>query len=312
MGKLNNRKFCNNSELRAPVIVIVTLLCVLLIVLLLFSFKSVVSVSASDRLSRSEVHIRRNQTQIIVMGMSRSGTSLTTSIIVALGANWRGTGPAYTKLMEKKNPKGYFERKDLVALNYRLLRFLGIQWNRPRKRPGKLSSSHNKEFLDEAQPIINDMNKKNPWVLKDCRFSLTLPYWAPLLSKPTCIIVFRHPLEVKSSSITKSTAVWETYTTSALRNSQHFCAHRLLVSYASLVSEPVGTILELQDTLIDLFRVGGLKKLTESDAFKIVDPSLHHERFALDQTEGMRPSEICLWKALLDKTALNENFTCEQ
>jgi len=244
------------------------------------------------------------------MGMSRSGTSLTTSIVVALGANWKGTGPAYLELMTEKNPKGYFERKDLVALNYRLLRYLGVEWKNPRAQLGKLSHSHRTEFLRLARPIIDDMNNHNPWVLKDCRFSLTLPYWAPLIPKPICIIVFRHPLEVKASSVTKSTAVWETYTTSALRNSQHFCAHRLLVSYSSLLSDPVRAVRELQETLIDLLRVR-LKKVTGAEVFQIVDPSLHHEKFSLEQTEGLRPSEICLWKALLDRTALISNFTCE-
>jgi len=309
-GKEGNQNICSNAELRAPVILISLLLFfVLSILLVLTSLQStVVHVEASNRLAS----VREDQTQIIVTGMSRSGTSLTTSIIAALGADWRGTGPAYIRLMQKKNPKGYFERKDLVDLNYRLLRNLGVKWNKPLSKPGKLSEVYRTDFLRVARPIINDMNKHNPWVLKDCRFSLTLPYWASLLYRPICVIVFRHPLEVKSSSITKSTAVWETYTTSALRNAQNFCAHRLLVSYRSLVSDPVGAIGELQDTLVDLFKVEGLKKLTDAEAFQIVDPSLHHERFSIDQTEGMTTSEVCLWKALLDRTALSTNFTCEQ
>jgi len=70
--------------------------------------------------------------------MSRSGTSLTTSIIAAVGADWHGTGPVYVRLM-KKNPKGYFERKDLVDLYYPLLQYLGVKWDKPFAQPRKVT-----------------------------------------------------------------------------------------------------------------------------------------------------------------------------
>ncbi|EOD21254.1 hypothetical protein EMIHUDRAFT_241442 [Emiliania huxleyi CCMP1516] len=58
------------------------------------------------------------------MGMSRSGSSLTTSIIAAMLRNgsrsdetaWRGLGRALPS--DSANPGGYYEREDVVRLNY--------------------------------------------------------------------------------------------------------------------------------------------------------------------------------------------------
>lgn len=56
---------------------------------------------------------------IFVMGMSRSGSSLTTSIVAELlgghQSAWRGSGPAYPT--DSANMLGYFERKDAVEVH---------------------------------------------------------------------------------------------------------------------------------------------------------------------------------------------------
>ena len=138
---------------------------------------------------------------VVVMGMSRSGTSLATSMIAALLGNgaettWRGSSRAYPK--DAKNPLGYFERADVVHLNYQLLRTLGTPWttfqagfvDRPfalnssswqSTRPG--GSTFRAAFEGQAEPILADMARHAPFVLKDVRFSRTLPLWGPLLAK---------------------------------------------------------------------------------------------------------------------------------
>lgn len=63
-----------------------------------------------------------------------------------------------------------------------------------------MTEANQSKFNYEARKIVQDMDKYAPWVLKDPRFCILLPYWIPLLQDPICVIVFRHPLEVKASS----------------------------------------------------------------------------------------------------------------
>lgn len=173
-------------------------------------------------MARCESPSARSQ-QVIIMGMSRSGTSLTASIVATLLGrqpySWRGNGrplPADTH-----NRLGYFERQDVVMLNHALTSAMNNQgfggwtvfppsfgenpsiWIRStvsstaawRKQTG---------FDSKAASIIHDMNMHSPWVLKDVRFARTLPAWRPLLENPVCIIPYRNPTEVLSSSAVRS------------------------------------------------------------------------------------------------------------
>jgi hypothetical protein len=182
------------------------------------------------------------------MGMSRSGTSLTTSIIAALlrqgghvDSSWRGGAGAYPT--DRHNRNGYFERADAVALNYKyVFELTGRAWTQfpddyaafPHllnfSAPGL--SSKGAGFRSRAAAIVSDMEKHAPWVLKDVRFARTLPLWWPLLREPLCIIPYRHPLEVAASSQLHSITLWENYMTAALASVKALGCPTMLVSYA--------------------------------------------------------------------------------
>ena len=155
---------------------------------------------------------------VLVFGMSRSGTSLATSLVAAMlgggDASWRGpNGAAYPT--DGRNRLGYFERRDVVALNYEVLRGLSGSWTRfPMgfaSRPVALNfSAANGQkrvtFERNARAIVADMASRGaPFVLKDVRLARTLPLWEPLLRARSlnlaCILPFRHPFEVERSSI---------------------------------------------------------------------------------------------------------------
>lgn len=175
---------------------------------------------------------QRARSQIIVMGMSRSGSSLTTSIIAAMLRNgsrsdetaWRGLGRALPS--DSANPGGYYEREDVVRLNYATISSVtGAGWTSFRPdhllRPAALNASWRApsgraKFEASARAILGDMDHHAPWVLKDVRFARTLPVWRPLLRRPLCVIPYRHPGEVASSSRLRSVRLWEEYVMSAL------------------------------------------------------------------------------------------------
>ena len=186
--------------------------------------------------------------QVIVLGMTRSGTSLTTAIVAGLlggstrpAATWCGRARPYPK-DQRTTAAGYFERQvctraqpaahcpalpeprtpratpaqDVVSLNYWVLKELGHPWTKFSagfaSRPtllawgAKNESAARRRFEQRASRVVDDMSSHAPgaaraWVLKDARFARTLPLWWPMLSQPLCIIPYRHPAEVASSSI---------------------------------------------------------------------------------------------------------------
>lgn len=190
---------------------------------------------------------------VIVMGMSRSGTSLSTSIVAALlrGANpppsvWRGGGPSYPT--DTRNRLGYYERLDVVRQNYDVLRKLVGSWTRFPPGCGdspcalnfsRSSSSVRTEFERRAAAIVSDMAAHGtPFVLKDVRFSRTLPLWEPLFRarglRLACVLPFRHPSEVAKSSILSDTVrIWRQYMLAALASARSVCGRRrtVLVDY---------------------------------------------------------------------------------
>lgn len=201
------------------------------------------------------------RSQVIVMGMSRSGTSLTTSIIAALlrrggdiDSSWRGSADAYPT--DRRNRNGYFERADAVALNYKYVYDLtGSVWTHfpddYAAHPHLLNfsapglASKRVAFQSRAASIVSDMEKHAPWVLKDVRFARTLPLWWPLLREPVCIIPYRHPLEVAASSLLHSVALWENYMTAALTSTRAMGCPTMLVSYADWL-EPTAAKAQLE------------------------------------------------------------------
>eukprot|EP00967_Tisochrysis_lutea_P119204 scaffold194303_cov35-Tisochrysis_lutea.AAC.2 len=181
--------------------------------------------------------------------MSRSGTSLTTSIVASLlrsgqlsDQTWRGEAAAYPT--DRLNKRGYFERHDVVNLNYKTIyEATGEPWIRfPAgfaAHPTLLNFTDSAQartkranFVAAASKILREMDVHAPWVLKDVRFGRTLPLWWPLLRQPVCIIPYRHPLEVAESSKLHSVRLWENYITAALTSTQALGCPTVLISYA--------------------------------------------------------------------------------
>ena len=269
---------------------------------------------------------RRNQ--VVVMGMSRSGTSLTTSIVAAVlggparpAATWRGTGPAYPR-DSRTSAAGYFERQDLVSLNYATLRQLGLSWTRfppnyaehPKVQGwGRHNNSDvRRRFEARAASIIEDMSSSRtpyPWVLKDVRFARTLPLWSPMLSQPVCIIPYRHPVEVASSSIMGSVSLWESYNVAALTSARAVGCPTLLLPYDGWM-QPEAAAAQLQ-TLLDFLSCAGVGGLAPQSPAAVLNSTIfsgarhqHAERASPRVKSQLSESARCLWRRLNSGAAL--------
>ena len=174
---------------------------------------------------------------IFVLGMARTGTSVTTRILNLYGAD---VGPE-PKLMGPNadvNAKGFYEHFPLMQINVELLQRLGGSWrDLPDLTPGWELDPGLDDLRDQARRLIaDDFAEARLWVFKDPRTSLTLPFWRPLLGQTRFVICFRNPLEVAESlarrdglSLEQSVALWEQYTASAIAHTAG--ARRVFVGY---------------------------------------------------------------------------------
>lgn len=139
------------------------------------------------------------KSNILICGMHRSGTSLTARLIESCGYHFG----AQSEMMNKDifNEDGYWERKDIVKLNSRLLSFYGSSWDYPIEVPKEslreIAINNIGNFTLHAKNIISKMDY--PFAIKDPRISITLPFWMELIENKNIIIVVRNPIEVARS-----------------------------------------------------------------------------------------------------------------
>ena len=141
--------------------------------------------------------IRKKQTTVIVLGASRSGTSVTAGVLSALGVDMgrvrEGTAD---------NPMGAFEDRDFEAIHRDLFRAVGADknyWDPPTRE--EIAAAAGPLSADIELFIRDKSNGKTLWGWKHPRTILTFDLFLPYLSRPHLIIVFRNPIGIARSSV---------------------------------------------------------------------------------------------------------------
>jgi O-antigen biosynthesis protein len=201
-------------------------------------------------------------TAVCVLGMSRTGTSLTTRVLdlagvylgpmdELLGTELRqlaGEGEDVLAKARSSNPEGHWEHYRLMRLNERILRALGGSWREPPEMPpGWESSPELAAERDEARALLFESFAGHElWGWKDPRSSLTLPFWQCLIAEMRYVICLRNPLDIAASlerregmSVAQALALWRVYVAAAL--AQTAGRPRLLVRYEDFFADRVGT-----------------------------------------------------------------------
>lgn len=158
---------------------------------------------------------------VIVLGMGRSGTALTASLVSTSGAYVDNSIPP-----NYLNPRGFWESREVVDINRRVMAALGVTafWI-PKLDPGWPEARRLDPYRARARRVISELDAHPVWVLKDPRFSITLPFWLPLFDRPIRYVVcVRNPLEAIASTkgprrvTRRDLAKWYEFTAHALRN----------------------------------------------------------------------------------------------
>lgn len=135
---------------------------------------------------------------LIIVGMHRSGTSLTTSVLsksgLDVGTDLLGSGVG--------NEEGHFENLDFVDFHRKVL----AEKEQHSDGWGSEKLVGLEKYKDEALEFIIK-NKSEQWGWKDPRTCLFLDFWEDLLPEANYLIVYRSPWEVIDSLFRRSTDI---------------------------------------------------------------------------------------------------------
>jgi hypothetical protein len=141
---------------------------------------------------------------VVVLGAHRSGTSLCTNVLHALGVRLDDDLiPA-----DANNERGYFESREIVELNESILACLGVTW----RTLFSVALPHNWAGQPSLEParqrlvsLIKSKMERNPgaWGFKDPRISVLLPLYRQAFAicgvEPMYVLCLRDPRAVALS-----------------------------------------------------------------------------------------------------------------
>lgn len=141
---------------------------------------------------------------ILVTGMHRSGTSLVAMTMEALGISFGDHGAFYEA--DRWNARGYFERRDVMDINNRMITGFRRTGSRMAALAGQLRYlsepdinsvlGRGRRFAEEISRIGEDIGSG---AIKDPRFCITWSAWSAHLDITSCVVCIRHPYEVADS-----------------------------------------------------------------------------------------------------------------
>ncbi|MCP4696491.1 MAG: hypothetical protein GY862_06550 [Gammaproteobacteria bacterium] len=217
--------------------------------------------------------------QLIVLGMHRSGTSVLARILNMMGAYYGPEGINFGA--SEENAKGFWERKDVLALHQEIMRANGADWDTVAAFDPE-NILENAEADKKLRAILLDLDAHRPWMIKDPRLCLLLPVWRRFLEVPVCIHIIRSPIQVAQSlkirnslPVTLGVAMWEKYNLAAFTASSGL--PRILVSHRELMADPVKTVSSLYESLC-ASEVQGLRLPAEKEILAFIEPKLFRAR----------------------------------
>lgn len=141
----------------------------------------------------------------LILGMHRSATSLTTEVFSSYGMFVGRKEDLWEA--DQNNQRGYFENKEVVLLDDKILYEHGMHW----AMIGETFCISKSQYTNEINLILdnfqNNTKKDQPILIKDPRMCLLEPIWRKEIKKRdlAChiVLIFRHPYEVAKSLQTR-------------------------------------------------------------------------------------------------------------
>lgn len=221
---------------------------------------------------------------VFILGMHRSGTSVTAEIINKLGFE------AGSDLLpaNKNNPRGYFENRYIYLLNKKIMKDYASNWdNVEYSFFDNIYDDLYDKYSEEAKKIIkNEFSDSNNFFIKDPRICNLFPFWERVLDgkrKIKIVIPLRNPIEVAKSlktrnhfSINKGLILWINHFINAERYSRKY--ERIFIKYDDLLNNSEITI----ESLIKFLDIQG-SEINKDELYSVIDRSLKHNKVAFNE-----------------------------
>ncbi|HIO22165.1 MAG TPA: hypothetical protein EYN18_07210 [Nitrospirales bacterium] len=162
-----------------------------------------------------------------IIGMHRSGTSMVARLLNLGGLDLGDTA----RLLDPQadNPMGFWENREIMDLNDRLLAAKGGSWMKPPLwQVGWEAAPGIPVLLEEAAAILDrayGCREALQWGWKDPRTTLTLPFWKRVVGPLRLVLVIRNPIDVARSlesrhgwSMRSGIHLWKQYMDTAFRH----------------------------------------------------------------------------------------------
>lgn|GEM_PF-1131562 len=186
---------------------------------------------------------------LVILGMFRSGTSCVATCFQALGFYFGADADLFPA--DGFNQGGYFELKELMNLNRKVLGTLGMQHFRIEEIPADWQELPGMQpHLDAMGALLESkLGGRFLWGWKEPQTSVLMPLYREIFRwkalEPTYVICVRNPLAVTASQRSHSplphigervVGLWLHYTLSALRESKG--SKRIVIHYDSFLEDP--------------------------------------------------------------------------
>ena len=245
------------------------------------------------------------QLQVIVLGMHRSGTSVTAMLLNDLGVYF-GSGLDFINANEE-NPRGFWERKDVRRLNDYVLHALDAEWDEVSLLDiSKLSPADTAYFSSVASDILAKFGDQALIGIKEPRINVLLPLWQRVFTNAIYVHTWRDPREIALSLQQRNgltTVTGQALTDAYLSVAQTYVANHscLGVDFHEIIASP----LDVSKKMHAFLRNAGAKGLHDPDEGRIeqvVSGELHRAHLD-DESDGLTARQVELRNAVLDATA---------
>lgn len=143
----------------------------------------------------------------LVVGMPRSGTSLTASVFANNGYFAAESSDSQLRREDENNPMGYWEADDLIEANVELFNTVGYPEHNT-WRFSAISQSQGAEIsrlapLEGHRELVARYDAHAPWIWKDPRLCYTLGYWWNLVDQANTgvLLIRRNKAEIYRSFV---------------------------------------------------------------------------------------------------------------
>jgi len=225
---------------------------------------------------------------ILVIGMHRSGTSAITRGLQALGVD---LGEALLEPGPSENPLGFWEDRDVVELNQRLLIALGSNWDRTAEiNQRALSDEDLEDFVNQATVLLSaKLADRSVWAFKDPRTSRLLWFWKRVFARlqiddVSYVLCLRNPLSVSDSLFARnsmdravSILLWGVYMVDALQ--QIDSSRTVVVDYDRLMEHGRNELRQVAEAIhLPLPDDDGESAYLD----EFLSPTLRHSQYGID------------------------------